>query len=111
VKDAYEMITKSPSFKNTRDDRMVRADQGLASLLIYTNPKNPINLNVDGKQCCISARHFSNHPMTGPLSSPWMSSNYLAAFAMSDYVTGAAKWQSNITGMLLSAKDKGYEDG
>jgi hypothetical protein len=45
------------------------------------------------------------------MSYPSLASNYLAAFAMNDLATGAAKWQSNITSMLLGAQTKGFEDG
>jgi hypothetical protein len=39
-----------------------------------------------------------------------MSSNYMAAYAMNDYVTGSEKWRSNITEILFLGKDRGYED-
>jgi hypothetical protein len=48
--------------------------------------------------------------MTGMVY-PWLSANYLAAFAMNDFATGAAKWQSNIINMLLGAQTQGFEDG
>jgi hypothetical protein len=40
----------------------------------------------------------------------WISSNYIAAFAMSDYAANNNTWQQNVTTALLKAKSNGFED-
>jgi hypothetical protein len=59
--DAYETMSKSPSFQGSRDDRTARANQELASLITYTNSSDPNTLTLAGKQrdCDLSMRHLS----------------------------------------------------